>query len=70
MINNEIKEKFKKLYYEKFKITLSNEEVTEMAADLVNLVKILLKSESKSNNFITQQEERRQNEIIRAQQLQ
>lgn len=69
MINNEIKEKFKKLYCEKFNITLSNEEVTEMAADLVNLIKILLKPEAKSNNFIIQQEERRQNETIRTQQL-
>ena len=47
MITNELRDKFKKLYYEKFSITLSDEEATAMAMDLVNLVKVLLKP---SNN--------------------
>ena len=44
MITNELRDKFKKLYYEKFSITLSDEEATAMTVDLVNLMKVLLKS--------------------------
>ena len=44
MITNELRDKFKKLYYEKFSITLSDEEATVMAMDLVNLMKVLLLS--------------------------
>lgn len=41
-MSKELLEKFKKLYYEKFGIDLSNEEATAMANDLVNLMKVLL----------------------------
>ncbi len=64
MINNEIREKFKKLYYEKFNVTLSDEEATAMATDLVNLVKVLLKPQLKSSPVIISQEERRHHETI------
>ena len=69
MITNEIREKFKKLYYEKFNITLSNEEATEMATDLINLMEVLLKPESKPNPIKTYPEERSQDETIRTQQF-
>ncbi len=47
MITNELRDKFKKLYYEKFSITLSDEEATVMAMDLVNLMKVLLMPNNK-----------------------
>lgn len=34
-------EKFKKLYFEKFNIKLSNEEATRQATDLLNLMEVL-----------------------------
>lgn len=67
MINQEIREKFKKLYYEKFDITLSNEEATKMATDLINLVKVLLKPEPISDTIIST-EERLEYETSRIQQ--
>jgi len=51
-MSKELLEKFKKLYYEKFGITLSNEEATAMANDLVNLMKVLLEPDkSKGTEF-------------------
>ncbi|GEM_PF-1690325 len=41
MISNESLEEFKKLYYEKYNITLSDEGATQMATDFLNLMKIL-----------------------------
>jgi len=64
MIDNELREKFKKLYFEKFNIALSDEEATVMATDLVNLVKVLLKPVPKPNSIIISQEERRQHETL------
>lgn len=69
MITKELREKFKKLYYEKFNITLSDEEATEMANDLINLVKVLLKPKRKPHTTETTLDERRKYEIIRTQQL-
>ncbi len=42
MVDTNIKEKFKKLYYDKFNIQLSNEEATKAFTDLINLMDILL----------------------------
>lgn len=46
MISTRLFEKFKKLYYIKFKTQLSNEKATEMFTDLINLMRVLLKPES------------------------
>jgi len=70
MVTNEIRDKFKKLYCEKFGITLSDEEATEMAMDLVNLVKVLLKPEQKSHRLSISQEEGSRDETIRIQHYQ
>ena len=64
MINTEIRDKFKKLYYEKFNIELSDEEATAMATDLVNLVKVLIKSKPKSSTVNNSQTGGRQYETI------
>lgn len=66
MISKELLDKFKKLYQEKFNITLTDEETTEMATNLVNLMKILLKPDPKPDDAEEQVNERRQNEIVRA----
>jgi hypothetical protein len=47
MISTELLEKFKKLYLDEFKIQLTDEEATKMAIDLLNLMRVLLKPESK-----------------------
>lgn len=47
MISQELLDKFKKLYLEQFNITLTEEEATGMATDLVNLMKVILKPEPK-----------------------
>ncbi len=47
MVTPEMLEKFKLLYLKKYKITLTNEEATEMANGLVNLMEILLKPSPK-----------------------
>lgn len=64
MINKEILEKFKMLYKKKYDIDLTYEQTTQLANDLVNLMRVLLKPESKTVESETQQEERRQNETI------
>lgn len=64
MVSIEIRDKFKKLYKEKFDITLNDEEATQMATDLVNLIQILIKPEEKTANDNQAREERRGNEII------
>lgn len=47
MISNELLEKFKRLYQEKYNITLSDEETTKMATDFLNLMKVLLRPKPK-----------------------
>lgn len=64
MISKEILEKFKTLYKKKYDIDLTYEQTTQLANDLVNLMRILLKPESKEVENEVQQEERRQNETI------
>lgn len=43
MIGKEMLEKFKNLYFKKYRIKLSDEETTQMATDFLNLMKILLR---------------------------
>lgn len=66
-MNTEIRDKFKKLYYEKFGISLTNEEATQMSTDLINLVKVLLKPD-KPEVLVTSSLERRQHETYPAEQ--
>ena len=47
MINKEYLDKFKKLYQDKYDITLSDEETTELATHFLNLMEILIKPKSK-----------------------
>ncbi|HZE87119.1 MAG TPA: hypothetical protein VE090_02820 [Methylomirabilota bacterium] len=60
MVSVEMLEKFKRLYLEKYNVSLTNEEATRMATDLVNLMKILLRPDKPTDN----QQERRQDETI------
>lgn len=53
MISKELLDKFKKLYLEQFNITLTEEEATGMATDLVNLMKVILKPEPKPHSETT-----------------
>jgi len=70
MINKEYLDKFKKLYKDKYDITLTDEETTELATHFLNLMEILIKPKSKPkevnqiNNQINEPE-RRQNETGR-----
>ncbi len=43
MISKEYLDKFKKLYKDKYEITLSDEEATELATHFLNLMEILIK---------------------------
>jgi hypothetical protein len=45
MVSAEMLDKFKTLYLEKYKVSLTNEETLEMATALVNLMSILVKPE-------------------------
>ena len=47
MVTPEMLEKFKLLYLKKYNVRLNNEEATEMANGLVNLMEILLKPSPK-----------------------
>ena len=63
MISKEYLEKFRKLYKDKYNITLSDEETTELATHFINLMEILIKPKSKIENQINNQtyiSERRQ----------
>ncbi len=42
MLSKELLDRFKSLYQEQFEITLTDEEATKMASDLINLVKVLV----------------------------
>lgn len=67
MVSNEIREKFKKLYQEKFDIVLTDEEATQMTTDLVTLVKVLVRPDVKTTHETQPREEGRTNEAIRIQ---
>lgn len=47
MISNEHLEKFKMLYKDKYNLTLSDEEATELATHFLNLMEILIKPKPK-----------------------
>lgn len=57
-MEKELREKFKKLYRDKFNIDLTDEEATEMSADLINLMSILLKPEKQVQTYETYQQQR------------
>lgn len=64
MVSKEIIAKFKTIYQEKFNIILTDEKATQMANDLVNLMRVLLKPDLSKENIDTYNHERRQDEII------
>lgn len=68
MISKEILDKFKKLYKDKYDVNLTDEQTTQLANDLVNIMRILLKPEPKTVSNEAQQEERRKHETIGTQQ--
>ena len=47
-MDKELRDKFKKLYFKKFNIQLTDEEATRISTDLVNLMKVLLKPDKQS----------------------
>lgn len=49
MISKAYLEKFKKLYKDKYNITLSDEETTELATHFLNLMEILIRPKPKTN---------------------
>ncbi len=49
MISKERIEEFKKLYFEKFNVQLTDEEATRAATDLINLVRVVLKPSKVEN---------------------
>ncbi len=49
MISKEYLDKFKKLYQDKYNITLSDEETTELATHFLNLMEILIRPKPKIN---------------------
>lgn len=70
MISNEILDKFKQLYQEKFGVILTDEEATQMATDLVNLMRVLLKPDPEPASKEPDLKERSENETIRTLQYQ
>lgn len=49
MISKAYLDKFKKLYKDKYEITLSDEETTELATHFLNLMEILIRPKPKTN---------------------
>ncbi len=66
MISKEILEKFKRLYKEKYDIDLNDEQTTQLAGDLVNLMRVLLRPNPKPIINDQESEERSKDENIRA----
>jgi len=64
MISKEYLDKFKKLYKDKYDITLTDEETTELATHFLNLMEILIKPKPKTkevnaiNNQVSKPERR------------
>lgn len=54
MISKAYLEKFKKLYKDKYNITLSDEETTELATHFLNLMEILIRPKPKAISVNTQ----------------
>lgn len=70
MITKEILEKCKKLYKNKYDVDLTNEQTTQLANDLVNLMRVLLKPAPKPVNNEVNPDERRKDETISTLQFQ
>ncbi len=51
MVKQAILDKFKRLYEEKYNITLSDEEVTDLATKFINLMKILITPDKEEEQF-------------------
>lgn len=49
MISQKRLEEFKIIYFEEYKIQLNNQEATEMATELLNLMRILTRPEPKED---------------------
>lgn len=45
MVSRELLDKFKMIYKEEFDVTITDEEATEMSTELVNLMKVLFKTD-------------------------
>jgi transcriptional antiterminator len=52
MISKEYLDKFKKLYKDKYEITLSDEEATELATHFLNFMEILIRPKPKTNALV------------------
>lgn len=48
MISKEYLDKFKRLYKDKYDITLSDEEATELATHFLNMMEVLIRPKQKS----------------------
>jgi len=64
MISKEILEKFKRLYKEKYDVELTDEQTTQLANDLVSLMRVLTKPEPKPALIEPEIEERSKDETI------
>lgn len=49
MVSTEFLDKFKKLYKDKYNITLSDEEATRLGTHFLNLMKILIKPKASAH---------------------
>lgn len=47
MVTEQALEKFKEIYYKKYKVKLTNEEATEQAISFLNLMKLLIRPNHK-----------------------
>ena len=52
MISKEYLDKFKKLYKDKYAITLTDEEATELANHFLNMMEVLIKPKQKRSRSI------------------
>ncbi len=52
MISKEYLDKFKKLYKDKYEITLTDEEATELANHFLNMMEVLIKPKQKRSRRI------------------
>ena len=54
MVSTEFLDKFKKLYKDKYNITLSDEEATRLGTHFLNLMRILIKPKASAHKAISQ----------------
>lgn len=52
MISKEYLDKFKKLYKDKYDITLTDEEATELANHFINMMEVLIRPKQKRSQSI------------------